>query len=99
MSFRDSRMVYLAPLRLQCHAGQLVSYMYITPTKTECVNGEDWKYNKFAEGGKWYTMYMHVKLNEPGTKIHCTSAGSIRLNEFPVRRFHCEKAFVALRKN
>lgn len=47
-------------------AGQLVSYMYITPTEGECVNGEDWKYDEVAEADKWYTMYMYIRLNDPG---------------------------------
>jgi hypothetical protein len=47
-------------------AGQLVTYMYITPTTDTCVNGEDWLYKQKAEADVWYTMYMYIKLNTPG---------------------------------
>lgn len=48
-------------------AGRLMSYMYATPTKDECVNGENWWYGDTRiQAGVWYTMYMHIKLNHPG---------------------------------
>ena len=53
------------------HAGQLVTYMYITPTECECINGEDWPYTKAAEADKWYTMYMYIKLGTPGVQTIC----------------------------
>ena len=48
------------------HAGRLMSYMYISPTGDECVNGEDWWYDGNVTAGTWHTMYMYIKLNTPG---------------------------------
>lgn len=43
-----------------------MSYMYISPTGDECVNGEDWWYDGNVTAGAWHTMYMYIKLNTPG---------------------------------
>jgi hypothetical protein len=43
-----------------------MSYMYVTPTDDECINGENWWYDKAVEADVWYTMYMYIKLNTPG---------------------------------
>lgn len=50
-----------------------MSYMYATPTKEECVNGENWWYEKSIEAEVWYTMYMYIKLNTPGAHCSCSS--------------------------
>ena len=55
-------------------AGRLMSYMYISPTDEECVNGEDWWYDANVTAGVWHTMFMYIKLNTPGappTSIRC----------------------------
>ena len=45
--------------------GNLVSYMYYPGhDRTQC--GEDWPWDFQIEDDRWYTLHMHVRVNDPG---------------------------------